>query len=55
MGQLIAGKDLFIESRLWLWYAVSYSFFYSFSRWVFRKYAKVTKEAEDILKELENG
>ena len=53
MGQLIAGKDLFIESRLWLWYAVSYPFFYGFSRWVFRKYAKVTKEAEDILKELE--
>jgi len=55
MGQLIAGKDLFIESRLWLWYAVGYPFFYGFSRWVFRKYAKLTKEAEEILKELENG
>jgi len=55
MGQLIAGKNLFIEGRLWLWYAVGYPFFYGLSRWVFRKYAKVTKEAEDILKELEIG
>jgi hypothetical protein len=55
MGQLIAGKDLFIESRLWLWYAVGYTFFYGFSKWVFRKYTKATVEAEEILKELENG
>jgi hypothetical protein len=55
MGQLIAGKDLFIESRLWLWYIVGYPFFYGFSKWVFRKYAKTTAEAESILKELENG
>jgi len=55
MGQLIAGKDLFIESRLWLWYAIGYPFFYGLSKWVFRKYAKATEEAEDILKELENG
>lgn len=55
MGQMIAGKDLFIESRLWLWYAIAYPFFYGFSKWVFRKYSKVTVEAENILKELENG
>lgn len=53
MGQLIAGKDLFIESRLWLWYAVGYLFFYGVSKLVFRKYAKATVEAEEILKELE--
>jgi hypothetical protein len=53
MGQLTAGKDLFIESRLWLWYAIGYPFFYGFSKWVFRKYAKATVEAGDILKELE--
>ena len=53
MGQLIAGKDLFIETRLWLWYAIGYPFFYVFSKWVFRKYAKTTVEAEEILKELE--
>ena len=53
MGQLIAGKDLFIETRLWLWYAIGYPFFYGFSKWVFRKYAKTTVEAEEILKELE--
>ncbi|HET7002302.1 MAG TPA: hypothetical protein VFI33_13360 [Puia sp.] len=52
MGLLIAGKDLFIESKLWLWYAVGYPFFYGFSKWVFRNYSKVTREAEDILKEL---
>ena len=55
MGKLIAGKDLFIDSRLWLWYAVGYPFFYGFSRWVFRNYAKTTKAAEEVLKELENG
>ena len=55
MARLIAGKDLFIETRLWLWYAVGYPFYYGFSRWVFRKYAKTTAEAEDILRELENS
>ena len=54
MGQLIAGKDLFIETRLWLWYAIGYPFFYGFSKWVFRKYIKTTVEAEGILRELEN-
>jgi len=53
MGQLIAGKDLFIESRLWLWYAIGYAFFYGFSKWVFRKYTRSAAEAEEILKELE--
>ena len=53
MGQLIAGKDLFIETHLWLWYAVGYPFFYGFSKWVFRKYSKTVAEAEEILKELE--
>jgi hypothetical protein len=53
MGRLIGGKDLFIESRLWIWYAIGYLFFYVFSKWIFRKYAKATVEAEEILKELE--
>ena len=53
MGQLIGGRDLFIETHLWLWYAVGYPFFYGFSKWVFRKYAKATTEAEGILRELE--
>ena len=52
MGRIIGGKDLFIETHLWLWYAVGYPFFYGFSKWVFRKYAKATAEAEEILKEL---
>jgi len=55
MARLIAGKDLFTETRLWLWYAIGYPFFYGFSRWVFKKYIKTTVEAEDILRELENN
>jgi hypothetical protein len=55
MAQLISGKDLFTETRLWLWYAIGYPFFYGFSRWVFRRYAKTTAEAEGILRELVNG
>ncbi len=55
MGRLIAGKDLFIESSLWLWYAIGYPFYYVISKWVFRKYVKLTEDAKDILKELENG
>jgi NADH:ubiquinone oxidoreductase subunit 6 (subunit J) len=54
MGQLIAGKDLFIETRLWMWYVVGYLLFYPFSKWVFKSYLKTTADAESILKELEN-
>jgi hypothetical protein len=55
MGRLIGGKDLFIETHLWLWYAIGYTFFYGFSKWVFGKYNKTAAEAEEILKELEIG
>jgi hypothetical protein len=55
MGQLIAGKDLFTETRLWLWYVIGYPFFYAYSKWVFKRYLKTTEDAENILKELENG
>ncbi|MEP6712504.1 MAG: hypothetical protein ABJA37_08820 [Ferruginibacter sp.] len=53
MGELIAGKDLFKESRLWLWYSLAFPFFYGVNRWVFKKYIKMAGDAENILKELE--
>lgn len=55
MGRLIGGKDFFVETHLWLWYAIGYLFFYGFSKWVFSKYNKAAAEAEEILKELEIG
>src|SRR5450755_1177186 len=53
MGKLIGGKDFFIETRLWFWYAIGFPFFYGYSKWVFKKYLKITEDAENILKELE--
>jgi hypothetical protein len=53
MGQLISGKNLFIETRLWIWYTVGFPFFYMFSKWVFKRYNKFIAEAENVLKELE--
>ncbi|CAN5748579.1 hypothetical protein BH11BAC4_BH11BAC4_01920 [soil metagenome] len=52
MGQLIGGKDLFKESRLWYFYAISFPFFYLFSKWVLKRYKRSAKEAENILLEL---
>lgn len=54
MGQLISGKDLFAATRLWMWYAIGYPFFYAFSKWVFKRYIRTTVEAESILKELDS-
>jgi hypothetical protein len=53
MGKFIGGKDFFIETRLWMWYAGGFPFFYIFSKWVFKSYIKITEDAESILKELE--
>ena len=53
MGQLIAGKDIFKTTGLWLGYAVAFPFFYWFARWGFKGYLNLTKDAENILKELE--
>jgi hypothetical protein len=53
MSQLLAGKDLFVISRLWLWYAGGFPVFYFLSKWVYKNYLKITAEAETILKELE--
>ena len=53
MGQLIGGKNLFIETKLWLWYPICAVFFYTLSKWVFKSYHKATSDAENILRELE--
>jgi hypothetical protein len=52
MGKLIAEKDLFKETWLWMWYALSFPFFYFFTRWVFKYYMRSVKDAENILMEL---
>jgi len=53
MGQLMGGKDLFKTPGFWIWYAVLFLFFYPLSRWLFKYYLKVTRDGEEILKELE--
>jgi hypothetical protein len=52
-GQLLAGKNFFLEIRLWYWFAIAFPFFYYFSRWVFRCYSRTAAAAGNILKELE--
>jgi hypothetical protein len=52
--KLIDGKDLFIKIDLWLWYAISFPFFYGIACWVFKRYTKTIADAKNILKELEN-
>ncbi|MFT3909201.1 MAG: hypothetical protein QM737_07205 [Ferruginibacter sp.] len=52
-GKLIAKKDLFIETNLWLWYGIGFIFFYLFAKWVFKKYSRSVNDAENILKELD--
>jgi hypothetical protein len=54
MSKLIDGKDIFIATRLWLWYAIAFPFFYGLSRWIFKSYIKITTDAENILNELEH-
>jgi hypothetical protein len=54
MAQLIAGVDLFKATRLWYWYIIGFPFFYYFAVWVFKSYVKITNEAGNILKELQD-
>jgi len=53
MSMLIGSKDPFMTNRLWMCYVIMFPFFYLFSRWVFKKYIKTIRDAENILKELE--
>ena len=53
-GKLMNNKDLFLESKVWLWYIpFGFVFLYFISRWVFKKYKSATTSAENLLKELE--
>ena len=52
MGKIFSGKDIFMNTWLWLGYAIAFPFFYGFSQWVFKSYNKTTAAAENILKEL---
>ena len=54
VAKLMNGKDLFLESKVWLWYVpFGFAFLYFFSKWVFRHYKRTTDSAEDLLKELD--
>lgn len=53
-AKLMNGKDLFLESKVWLWYIpFGFIFLYFFSKWVFKHYKKTTDSAENLLKELD--
>ena len=53
-AKLLNGKDLFLESKIWLWYVpFGFIFLYFFSKWVFKHYKKTTEIAEELLKDLE--
>jgi hypothetical protein len=54
MVRLRDGKDVFLELRTWLSYAIALPFFFFFAKWVFRKYFKIATDAENILRELED-
>ncbi|MFD1293305.1 hypothetical protein ACFQ5N_05600 [Lutibacter holmesii] len=53
-AKFMNGKDLFLESKVWLWYVpFGFAFLYFFSKWVFKHYKRTTDSAEDLLKELD--
>ena len=52
MGEVIAGKDILVSSRVWFLYAIEFPLYYLFTRWVYKSYNKITRDAEDILNEL---
>lgn len=54
MGEIIAGKDIFKGTRIWFLYAIEFPFYYLFAKWVYKSYFKITRDAEDLLHELNN-
>ncbi len=53
MVKLMDGKNMVMESNVWLWYLpFGFLFFAFFARWVYKHYVKVTVRTEDLLKEL---
>lgn len=53
-SKLMSNKDLFLESKVWLWYVpFGFLILYLFSKWVFKHYKKTTESAENLLKDLD--
>jgi hypothetical protein len=52
MGKLMAGKDFFKQTSLWVFYAIAFPVFYGLAHWVFKKYKKIVTDAEGVLKDL---
>ena len=53
-GKIMNNKDLLREGPPWFWMIPAGLFLYFISRWSYGHYVRITKSAEDILKELEN-
>ena len=53
-GKILNNRDLFLESRVWLWYVpLMVVFLIFFSRWGYGAYKRITSSAETILNETE--
>ena len=52
-GKMMKGKDLLLDSKLWIWYIpLAVIFHFLFSKWVYRYYTKVAKGAQKLLDDL---
>lgn len=55
ISKLMSNEDIFLESKVWLWYLpLGIIFLYLFSKWIYKYYFKSTLAAENLLKDLEN-
>lgn len=55
-SKILNNRDLFLESRVWLWYVpLMVVFLIFFSRWGYGAYKRITSSAETILMETEEG
>ncbi len=52
IGILIADKDFFKETNIWIWYCVGFPFYYLFARWVFRSYKNIVASAGNMLQQV---
>jgi hypothetical protein len=53
-GKLFGNLDFFKDTKLFMIYAVSFSFYYLFAKWVLNSYVRMANEAEGILNELKD-
>ena len=52
-GKLMKGKDLLLDSKLWIWYIpLALVFHFLFTKWVWKHYSSVTKRALNLLEDL---